>query len=59
MNRREDALRYYYKVLNDLPDTDYIPEQIFNNDIQKAVSPLCWSHNMFLFATKELGLLDN
>lgn len=53
--RKKEALKYYNKVLN---STDkFIPEQIFNNNIQKSVSPLCWSHAMFILASKELGIL--
>ena len=60
MGRREEALKYYFKVLDDIDlNTGLIPEQIFNNDLQKAVSPLCWSHSMFVLATKELGLLES
>jgi glucoamylase len=54
MGRREVALKYYNKVLSDVDR--YIPEQVFNNKIQQGVSPLAWSHAMFLIATKELGL---
>ena len=35
---------------------DYIPEQIFDNDIQVSVSPLAWSHVMFLIAGRFLKL---
>jgi GH15 family glucan-1,4-alpha-glucosidase len=55
MGRKEEAERYYNKVLDEMDKSGLIAEQIFDNDIQKAVSPLCWSHVMFLFATKELG----
>ena len=51
------ALKYYNKVLDDLKDKKYIPEQIFDNDIQVSVSPLCWSHSMFVIASKKLGLV--
>ncbi len=54
MGRKIDAEKYYKKVIEDIGD-DFIPEQIFSNDIQKSVSPLCWSHAMFIFASKELG----
>ncbi|MBW6440696.1 hypothetical protein K0B03_01530 [Patescibacteria group bacterium] len=54
MNRRNDAEKYYQQVIKSIGD-DFIPEQIFTNDIQKSVSPLCWSHAMFIFASKELG----
>jgi len=56
MGNREKAETYYFKVLDDVK-SHLIPEQIFNNDIQVAVSPLGWSHSMFLLASKELGYL--
>ena len=52
--RRAKALQYYNKVIDDLEDS-FIPEQIFKNKIQVSVSPLCWSHTMFVLASKELG----
>ncbi len=55
MGKKEEAMKYYNKVI-DLVDK-YIPEQIFDNKIQKSISPLCWSHAMFVIATKELGCL--
>jgi GH15 family glucan-1,4-alpha-glucosidase len=33
---------------------DYIPEQVFENKMQVAVSPLAWSHAMIVFVAKEL-----
>ncbi len=38
-------------------DNNYIPEQIFENDIQVSVSPLLWSHSMFVIASEELNFL--
>lgn len=58
MGRREEGLKYYWKAVNDVPEDGLIAEQVFNNDIQKAVSPLCWSHNMFVLASREMGLLE-
>jgi len=55
LDRKKDARKYYDKVLKDTKR--YIPEQIFENTIQKGVSPLCWSHSMHILAAKELGLL--
>lgn len=52
---RAVALKYYDKVLDDVGDADFIPEQIFDNDIQVSISPLCWSHSMFVIASKKLG----
>ncbi|MCK4892170.1 MAG: hypothetical protein KAS78_05880 [Candidatus Pacebacteria bacterium] len=57
INNKKKALEYYNKVLNDLGNKKYIPEQIFNNKIQIAVSPLCWSHAMFVIASKKLGYI--
>ncbi|MEK6969042.1 MAG: glycoside hydrolase family 15 protein [Nanoarchaeota archaeon] len=59
LNDRKKAAEYYHKVLSDLTirNTHFIPEQIFNNNIQVAVSPLCWSHAMFVIATKKLGFV--
>jgi GH15 family glucan-1,4-alpha-glucosidase len=56
MNQKKKALKYYNHVLDSL-DNNFIPEQIFNNKMQKSISPLCWSHTMFILATEELGLL--
>ncbi len=55
IGRKEDALRYYNRVISSVDG--YIPEQIFNNKIQRSVSPLCWSHSMFVLASRELGFL--
>ncbi len=52
---KEEALSCYYKAVDSV-ELD-IPEQVFGNDIQKSVSPLCWSHSMFVIASKELGFL--
>lgn len=49
---KERALQYYNWVLDKV--NKFIPEQIFDNDIQVSVSPLCWSHSMFIIASKEL-----
>jgi GH15 family glucan-1,4-alpha-glucosidase len=52
---RAKAEKYYNWVLDRMIGTDYIPEQIFENDIQVSVSPLLWSHTMFALASKQLG----
>jgi GH15 family glucan-1,4-alpha-glucosidase len=54
MGERQKAMEYFQKALPNKGNN--IPEQIFNNNIQKSVSPLCWSHSMFVIASKELGL---
>lgn len=57
INNKAKALRYYNKVLMDIKDKKYIPEQILNNSIQVGVYPLCWSHSMFIIASKRLGYI--
>ncbi len=52
---RKKALQYYNWVLERVDK--FIPEQIFDNDLQVSVSPLCWSHAMFIIASRELGYL--
>jgi GH15 family glucan-1,4-alpha-glucosidase len=53
LGNQEKATKYYRWVLD---RTDkFIPEQIFENNIQISVSPLCWSHAMFIIASRELG----
>jgi glucoamylase len=55
MGQREKALKYYVKVLDSVDR--FIPEQVFDNRIQRSVSPLCWGHSMFILASKEFGFL--
>ncbi len=43
---KEKARRYNEWVLKRL-DSPYIPEQIFENELQKSVCPLVWAHAMF------------
>jgi len=52
VGNKEKALQYYNWVLDKVDR--FIPEQIFENKIQVSVSPLCWSHSMFVIASKEL-----
>lgn len=52
----EKAEQYFQKVIDDV-EGDHIPEQVFDNHLQVAVSPLCWSHAMFIFAAGKLGYL--
>ncbi len=49
---KEKAQQYYDWVLNRVDG--FIPEQIFENNTQISVCPLCWSHAMFVLASKEL-----
>ena len=53
---KKQALQYYNKVIHDIKNK-FIPEQIFKNNIQISVSPLCWSHAMFIIISKKLGHL--
>lgn len=53
---KNSADRYYKWVLERI-DGKYIPEQIFENDIQVSVSPLVWSHSMFIISSKFLGYI--
>ncbi len=46
---KEKAERYYEWVLNRLK-SPYIPEQIFENELQKSVRPLVWAHAMFVIS---------
>lgn len=53
---RNKAEKYYNWVLNNLSSEDgYMPEQIFDNSLQISVSPLLWSHAMFIIASKFLN----
>ena len=52
------ALEYYDWVLQNIKNKEgYIPEQIFGNPRQVSVSPLLWSHAMFIIASKFLGYI--
>jgi len=57
--RKGDILKakYYYNWVLERVNDDYIPEQIFENNIQVSVSPLLWSHVMFILASKELNYI--
>ena len=55
LGNREKALQYYEWVLN--RTRKFMPEQIFENNTQVSVKPLCWSHAMFIIASRELGYL--
>lgn len=52
---RKKALNYYLSVIDGV--NDYIPEQIFDNNIQKSPYPLAWSHAMFVISSKYLDLI--
>lgn len=55
MNKKEEAIKYYKKVVDSVEK--YIPEQVFENKSYPSILPLCWSHAMFIIASKELGYL--
>jgi len=55
LGNKEKAKKYFYWVVDRVEN--YIPEQIFENNIQISVSPLAWSHVMFLISGKFLNLL--
>jgi GH15 family glucan-1,4-alpha-glucosidase len=52
---REKALQYYNWPLERVQE--FLPEQIFENNLQVSVRPLCWSHAMHIIASKELGFI--
>lgn len=54
---RDNAERYYIWVLDRVNEKGYIPEQMFENEIQISVCPLAWSHSMFIIASKFLGYI--
>jgi len=54
LGKKRKAEKYFDWVVDRIDD--YIPEQMFDNDIQVSVSPLTWSHVMFLLAGRKLGL---
>jgi GH15 family glucan-1,4-alpha-glucosidase len=49
------AKQYHEWVLHRL-DSPYIPEQIFENSLQRSVCPLVWSHAMFALSTHYLTI---
>ena len=55
LGSREKALQYYNWPLERAQE--FLPEQIFENKLQVSVKPLCWSHAMFIIASKELGFI--
>jgi GH15 family glucan-1,4-alpha-glucosidase len=56
LGNREKALQYYEWPLKRAKE--FLPEQIFDNNLQVSVRPLCWSHAMFIIASKELGFIQ-
>ena len=54
---KTNAERYYTWVLDRVAEPGYIPEQLFDNELQISVCPLVWSHAMFIIASQFLGCL--
>jgi len=55
---KKKSEEYYSWVLEKIEKYDYlIPEQLFK-DSRVGVYPLCWSHAMFIIASKHLGHLN-
>lgn len=52
---KKKAEEYFNWVVDRVED--YIPEQIFENELQVSIKPLCWSHSMFVLASKKLGYI--
>ena len=52
---KDDAEAYYKWVLD--KTNDYLPEQIFDNNIQVSICPLVWSHAFFIVASNFLGYI--
>lgn len=54
---KSKAEKYFNWVLDKLVEDkygDFIPEQIFEDNVRKGVCPLAWSHAMFILATDKL-----
>jgi GH15 family glucan-1,4-alpha-glucosidase len=54
-NDKRNAEKYFLWPLERIDK--YIPEQIFKNKKKLSVSPLVWSHSMFVIAAKFLGYI--
>ncbi|MBN1786885.1 MAG: glycoside hydrolase family 15 protein [Sedimentisphaerales bacterium] len=52
---KENAKKYFNWSLERIGE--YIPEQIFKSNKKLSVSPLVWSHSMFVIAARFLGYL--
>jgi glucoamylase len=52
---RKKALNYYLSVVDKIDK--YIPEQVFDNNMQKSPCPLAWSHAMFVISSRYLGFI--
>jgi len=49
----EKAEEFFTRPLSKL--TEHIPEQIFTDTVRQSITPLLWSHAMFVIAAKFLG----
>lgn len=54
---KKKAMKHYMWVIERVDDSLLIPEQVFENKLQQSISPLVWSHSMFIIASKHLGFL--
>ena len=52
---KKNAKRYFDWPLERIDG--YIPEQIFKDKKKRSISPLIWSHAMFVIAAKFMGHL--
>jgi glucoamylase len=50
---KENARKFFDRTLEQIDK--YIPEQIFEDKSRSSISPLLWSHAMFVIAAKYLG----
>lgn len=55
LGQKDEAVEAYEAVLRVVPD-DYLPEQLFDDE-RVGITPLAWSHAMFIIATKRLRYL--
>jgi GH15 family glucan-1,4-alpha-glucosidase len=55
LGNRKKAEQYYNWVMKKIDK--FIPEQIFQNNIQNSPIPLAWSHAMFIIASDFLGFI--
>lgn len=51
----ENARKFFNQPLERIDK--YIPEQIFEDNSRQSITPLLWSHAMFVIAAKFLGLI--
>ncbi|RZN37627.1 MAG: hypothetical protein EFT35_05880 [Methanophagales archaeon ANME-1-THS] len=54
LKREAAKARQYHEWVLQRLDSPYIPEQIFDNSLQRSVCPLVWSHAMFVLSTHYL-----